>query len=292
MTNKINIGARIRELRSEKGLTQQALAGEFITRNMLSLIENGVSSPSLATLEYLAERLGIPMGYFFTSTPEEEKSYRKSAVMEELKRAYAARDYMTCTELCTALPTAYADDEISMIGAVSYMKAAVLYAERYAMSRASHCLSRASYYSNKTLYLDPSFYQALLYYTELFRSLNTDEIPEVLTDLAHASPMVPYEMILYFGILKRARRLSVPIAPYLNGTVQEKHIQAVMLMHEESYGKALVLLKALTQDASLPYFMRYRVYNDLESVSEKTGDLRSAYVSARKKLELMQKGKD
>ena len=74
MTNEIKIGNRIRELRQKKGLTQKELAGEHITRNMLSLIESGTASPSLTTLCYLSEKLEVPIGYFFTHTPEEERT--------------------------------------------------------------------------------------------------------------------------------------------------------------------------------------------------------------------------
>ncbi len=275
----------------EKGLTQASLAGDKITRNMLSLIETGASCPSVDTLEYLAQRLDVPVGYFFTNTPEEEKSYRKSVVMGELKRAYSAGDYGLCTELCGTLPSAYADDEIHMIGALSYIKTAVVYAEQYGMSRAALCLSKATEHSNKTIYLDDSFFRAVAYYRELFRCLNTEDIPALLTDLNYASPLVPSDMILYFGILKLSRETPTSNIPFLTGTVYEKHIQAVLFMHEDNYGKALTQLKLLTRDTALPYFMRYKVFCDLESAAEKTGDLRSAYVAARKKLELLKSDK-
>ena len=46
------------------GLSQRQLCGETITRNMLSLIENGSAKPSMDTLRYLAQQLGKPVGYF------------------------------------------------------------------------------------------------------------------------------------------------------------------------------------------------------------------------------------
>ena len=50
-------------LRVERKITQQELVGDYITRNMLSQIENDVASPSIKTLEYIADRLGVPMSY-------------------------------------------------------------------------------------------------------------------------------------------------------------------------------------------------------------------------------------
>jgi len=52
------LGSRIRNLRKEKKLTLEALAGDYMTKGMLSLIENNKNNPSMESLEYIAERLG------------------------------------------------------------------------------------------------------------------------------------------------------------------------------------------------------------------------------------------
>lgn len=288
MTDEKKIGSRIKELRIKKGLTQKELAGEQITRNMLSLIENGTSCPSVGTLMYLSERLEVPVGYFFTSSPEEEKSYHKSTVIDELKQAFAGKNYTKCIELCAALPLMYADDEISMIAAISYLDVAVSHAEKYAVSNAVLDLTKAAEFSHHTIYLDHSFHKSVEYYTRLFQSLNSTEVPSVLTDLSYASAYVPYEMILYFGMLKLSKGTERANIPFIGGTVYEKHIEAVLLMNEGKAARALKLLKELSQDSTLPYFMQYRVLCDLETAANQVGDLRGAYVSARKKLELIQ----
>ena len=59
----MNIGEKIKDLRQSKMMTQQQLAGDMITRNMLSRIENGAALPSVPTVVYLADRLNIPAGY-------------------------------------------------------------------------------------------------------------------------------------------------------------------------------------------------------------------------------------
>lgn len=60
----MELGQRIKQARLEMGLSQRQLCGEAITRNMLSLIENGSARPSMDTLRYLAGQLGKPVGYF------------------------------------------------------------------------------------------------------------------------------------------------------------------------------------------------------------------------------------
>lgn len=55
----MDLGQRIRQARLAAGLTQRELCGDQITRNMLSLIENGGAKPSMETLLYLSRRLGL-----------------------------------------------------------------------------------------------------------------------------------------------------------------------------------------------------------------------------------------
>ena len=52
------LGSKIRTLRKALGLTQSELAGNHMTKGMLSQIENGKAAPSMSTLEYLAKQLG------------------------------------------------------------------------------------------------------------------------------------------------------------------------------------------------------------------------------------------
>jgi transcriptional regulator with XRE-family HTH domain len=52
-----SIGARIRQERLKAGLTQQQLAGERYTKAYVSALENGLSKPSVAALNYFATRL-------------------------------------------------------------------------------------------------------------------------------------------------------------------------------------------------------------------------------------------
>lgn len=60
----MELGERLRQARLEAGLSQRQLCGTQITRNMLSLIENGSARPSMDTLRYLADRLEKPLGFF------------------------------------------------------------------------------------------------------------------------------------------------------------------------------------------------------------------------------------
>src|SRR5262249_38468102 len=65
------IGAQVRRLRKGLDLTVAELgAAAKISAGMLSKIENGAISPSLATLEALAKALNVPISHLFAETEE------------------------------------------------------------------------------------------------------------------------------------------------------------------------------------------------------------------------------
>lgn len=84
----MELGEKIRAARLGAGLSQRQLCGEEITRNMLSLIENGSARPSMKTLEYLARKLGKPLSYFLDAHAEEKQTLGESWVL--LNRAEEA----------------------------------------------------------------------------------------------------------------------------------------------------------------------------------------------------------
>lgn len=71
MNNK-ELGRLIKEARIEKKMTQSEVVGDFITRNMLSQIENGSATPSVRTLEYLARVLGLNLNFSELSIQTDE----------------------------------------------------------------------------------------------------------------------------------------------------------------------------------------------------------------------------
>lgn len=66
----LSLGQKVKVARVKGQLTQKELAGDFITRNMLSQIENDVATPSLRTLEYIAGVLQLPVSYFIDQQME------------------------------------------------------------------------------------------------------------------------------------------------------------------------------------------------------------------------------
>ncbi|MCX5820539.1 MAG: helix-turn-helix domain-containing protein [Deltaproteobacteria bacterium] len=62
----IRIGSRLKQVRKQSGLTQKRLAeGTGLSSALLSRIENGLTVPSIPTLEMITKTLKVEIGYFF-----------------------------------------------------------------------------------------------------------------------------------------------------------------------------------------------------------------------------------
>ncbi len=83
----MSLGEKLRQARLEAGLSQRALCGDAITRNMLSQIENGSAKPSMTTLQYLAGRLQKPVSYFLEESAPAAPTPQLWETVQALERA-------------------------------------------------------------------------------------------------------------------------------------------------------------------------------------------------------------
>lgn len=76
----IDIGKRLKELRTEQKLSMRSLARRSgLSTNALSMIERNITSPSVSSLSKIAGALGIPMTAFFQEDAQPQKIiYQKS----------------------------------------------------------------------------------------------------------------------------------------------------------------------------------------------------------------------
>ncbi len=77
----IDVGSRLRVLREERGVSMRALARRSgLSANALSMIERGLTSPSVSTLHKLANALEVPITAFFRLEPPRSKIvFRKAS---------------------------------------------------------------------------------------------------------------------------------------------------------------------------------------------------------------------
>lgn len=91
----INLGNQIRLLRDQRHLSQQALAeASGISRNTLSLIERGQTSPTVSTLKGLARALEVEINAFFQPYQESRVVFTKAD-----QRPYLLLNHGTLTDL-------------------------------------------------------------------------------------------------------------------------------------------------------------------------------------------------
>ncbi len=101
LADEIDVGRRLRELRAKRGLSMRLLAEKSrLNVNTLSLIENRRTSPSVSTLQQLAQTLQVPISAFFeTDQGNKQLVHQKSGA-----RPYAAFTHGSIEDLGAGMP--------------------------------------------------------------------------------------------------------------------------------------------------------------------------------------------
>lgn len=90
----LNLGARVRELRKERGWTlEQAASHAGLARSTLSKIENGQMSPTYEALKKLAEGLAISVPQLFTPPSRAQVTGRMSVTKSGEGQGHATATY-------------------------------------------------------------------------------------------------------------------------------------------------------------------------------------------------------
>ena len=121
----MTLGEKIKEVRLSKKMTQNEVVGDFITRNMLSKIENNSATPSVKTVEYLANVLGVPLAYFMSSMVNSplHEDYDFDVETDNLKvarRYYKNGQFNECVSIL--LESKKFSSEVKILLALAYYK--------------------------------------------------------------------------------------------------------------------------------------------------------------------------
>lgn len=85
----MEIGAKLKELRVLKGLTQEELADRAeLSKGFISQVERELTSPSIATLMDILQCLGTTIGEFFNEALEEQIVFGKGDYFEKNDTEY------------------------------------------------------------------------------------------------------------------------------------------------------------------------------------------------------------
>jgi XRE family transcriptional regulator, regulator of sulfur utilization len=78
----MNLGATIKSLRKQKGLTQEEFASKCgITQTYLSQIESNLKEPNLSTLKSISDQMNVPLPimFFLSMTDDDVQPNKRKA---------------------------------------------------------------------------------------------------------------------------------------------------------------------------------------------------------------------
>lgn len=282
MTNKL-LGTKIKQLRKSKKMTQAALVGDKITRNMLSGIENGVANPSISTLNYLADKLGVSVGYLL-SEEEDLLPYEKKNAIDKIYRAYEAENYKACINIINSL--SHTDNELTYMLTDSYLQLGKKSIANGALETAKKNLSQAQMYSYQTKIPAEHLKAQISMYLAVANNIQSPLLEfnaeEYVTAISHS---VDYEFFKYLTL-----DFSYPykVQAYL------LHIEAKSFIKERKYNDAIkTLLRAIEETKSEGYnaYVIFGIYTDLEYCYKQIYNFEKAYLYSTKRLTLIEEFK-
>ena len=91
---QVKIGSRIKELRIQKGLTQEELADRAeLSKGFISQVERDLTSPSIATLVDILQCLGSDLKGFFSEETDEQIVFHESDYFEKIDNEYRSQTH-------------------------------------------------------------------------------------------------------------------------------------------------------------------------------------------------------
>lgn len=140
---RVDVGVRVRELRHGRGMTLAEVAGAELSVALVSKIERGLVSPSLATLGVLARRLGVRPAALLE---EERGGGSREAELKALAALAAARAFLLLGDPARA--TEVAGVAVESAGGAERIELLAVQAEALlatgGANRATECVLEAS----------------------------------------------------------------------------------------------------------------------------------------------------
>lgn len=276
----MTLGEKIKSARKKSGVTQHALAGDKITRNMLSAIENGNATPSFDTLRYLADRLNLPISYLLCDD-DNLFLHNKNLIIDKIRLFLRCKEYKSCLDLIKKLD-GY-DDEIALILTECYIKygRALLLNGSHASAR--ECFEKALFYSKNTIYDTSGFEGILPMYFAICKNVNAPLL-EFDCDAfeKNAKSNTDYEFFKY---------VSLDYSYEYKNEAYKGHFEAKKLIKERNYSGALSILCDIIDNkryGEYNSYLIYSIYLDMENCYRQLFDFENAYRYSSKRISLME----
>ena len=279
MITKYRIGEKIKNRRKALGITQSALCGKKITRNMLSLIESGGALPSLETADYLAEELGIPLAFLF-SEEDSPTLFKKQEKISYVKDLFKRKNYSHCITVLDEIGAD--DDELNYVYAHAAYNLGCEQTKQGSLLSASKSFSVALERAEKTIYDTSSIKTTIPMYTAIIGNIQSPllEFDAESFERAYINSS-EYELFKY---------LTQDLDFEFKTEIYKDHIEAKKHLKKYNYVKAIEILLSMEKyKSSKDYdaFVMFGAYTDLEASYKQLGDFENAYRYANKRLSLL-----
>ncbi len=286
------IGQRIRELRLRRGMTQAQLAGNAVSRNMLSMIENGNAVPSLSTLLEFSRKLDVAVGFFFAETEQETSDYLRLSEIGEIRRLYADGCYSDCLQHCKSLPVP--DDETVLMSAECLIEEVWKACANYTLKTALTYLDEIRALEQKSVHIGEPLRQTVEYLTLLIHAAPAETIPEELCSPdAFPEARITAERVLYlkallatekgdFGTARSMLSLGLIVTPSFS-----VHLESLITESDGNTAEAYDLCKQAL-DAAPDFFTRYRLLSSLMCSAKALNDYKAAYEYSQERIKMLE----
>lgn len=300
-----SLGERLKQARIEKKLTQREVAGEFITRNMLSQIENGLATPSIKTIEYLAKTLNKPIAYFMETLVDAPMSCNDVADIDEALTLFENRDYSECKNTVDKLIENL--DEKNMpanLRELYYLAwkcnielGAELFLDKN-YTEAKKLLTDSSLYEEKTPYCDLNTrMNKLLLLTKLCIYLEqTDEAKTYLNEYEKLSDELSFlndsifvkcELLLSDKKFDECKELlENQTSPAIKESFRYLYFLSILYYENSEYENAIDAFNKLIECDELSFQVRNDINKYMAECYSKTGNYEKAYEFMKKLVNL------
>ena len=317
------LGERIREARQRIGMNQLELAGDDLTRNMISRIETGSALPSVQTLCIIADRLGVPAGALLSDL-DDYFAYRMAGETRSLLERHRYQTLIDRVRATTGRDGKIKNPSLASIFAEACAgRAAELFADgrlaeaealaKEAISVSGQCLTPSTAPERAWLVLALTDLAAEPLRTgipgdtdkhtdEAERREELDKIifgeNETAIYLSARDMLDEVASRIYSSPAENSAEIEGTLSPLVRSMpdgYMKTHIEAKLDMLRSDYldAKAKLVRVCGSDDEKnadrLPPSVRYDILTDLEHCCKCCGDFENAYRFSTEKIALLQK---
>jgi len=286
----LTLGEKIKELRKKRSMTQSEIAGDMITRNMLSQIERGAACPSLQTIIYIAKKLDMDPGYFLCEE-DNLSAYELSATLPRIRAAFRSGNHVHAIKLASPFEDDGCDEISLILCECSFNNAKAAFV-RGSLSSAADLFQKTIEYGKKTVYPTSSpdisrFYLDIIKKTQglITRTPSPLEQIDVQRDFIDLTLYVYLINLIDDGMPDKAAAIYDTVK--LKSELFRLHINARLAAARFNYERSKELLLEIVNSAESEKFsapFMYSVCQDLEAACKALSDFEGAYRCANMKL--------